>query len=70
MTIGFRQQNYTVNEEDGSVTLIILLISGTLERDVTVPFFTSSGTATEEGINNVLDNYLKFYCLSKCNVQF
>ena len=50
VTIGFRPQNYTVNEEDGSVTFTILLISGTLERDVTVPFFTSSGTATEEGI--------------------
>ena len=52
VTIGFRPQNYTVNEEDYSVTFIILLISGTMERDVTVPFFTSSGTATEEGDNN------------------
>lgn len=49
VTVGFNQVNYTVNEEDGSVTLSVALLSGILERNITVPFFTSSGTATQEG---------------------
>ena len=51
-------QDYTRNEEDGYVLLNIRLLSGTLEREVTVPFFTSSGTATEEGVKNDLDKFL------------
>ncbi len=50
MTIGFRPQNYTVNEVDGTVRLSVILIRGTLERSVSVLFATSSGTATEEGV--------------------
>ena len=39
-----------MNEVAGSVTLVVELIQGTLETDVTVPFTTRSGTATEEGM--------------------
>lgn len=49
VTVGFAPQNYTVSEEGGSVNLVVMLLQGTLERDISVPFFTSSGTATETG---------------------
>ena len=42
--------NYTVNEVDGSVTLLAMLLSGTLEREVTVQFSTVSASATETGM--------------------
>ena len=40
-----------VNEADGQVTLRFEVLSGTLERTVTVMFETESGTATEESKN-------------------
>ncbi len=49
VTVGFAPQNYTVSEEGGSVNLVVMLLQGTLERNISVPFFTSSGTATETG---------------------
>ncbi len=49
VTVGFAPQNYTVSEEGGSVNLVVMLLQGTLERDISVPFLTSSGTATETG---------------------
>ena len=42
--------NYTVNEVDGSVTLLAILLSGTLEREVTVQFSTVSASANETGM--------------------
>ena len=38
-----------MNEVDGSVRVLVSLISGTLERNVTVRYFTSPGLATETG---------------------
>ena len=43
--------NYTVNEVDSSVTLLAMLLSGTLEREVTVQFSTISSSATETGMS-------------------
>ena len=45
MTIGFDPESYIVGEADGSATLTVRLISGTLERNVTVFFETNPGTA-------------------------
>ena len=49
VTIGFDPDDYTVNETDGSVTLMVRLISGILERDVIVNFETTPGSATSAG---------------------
>ena len=46
VTVGFVPENYTVDENDVSVTLSVELIQGTLERNITV---TTPGTATETG---------------------
>ena len=50
VTVGFDPTTYSVNEVDGFVELSVLLLQGTLERDITVQFFTSSGSATEESM--------------------
>jgi len=47
--VGFRPETYTVNEVAGSIQISVALLNGSLERDVTVPYFTSSGSATESG---------------------
>ena len=49
MRIGFDPEEYAVRETDGQAVLMVRLISGTLERDVTVLFETSPGSATEAG---------------------
>ncbi len=49
MTVGFNPEIYSVREMDGQAVLSVELLSGILERDVTVDFFTMSDTATEEG---------------------
>ena len=54
MTVGFVPVDYTVNEVDGLVNLGVSLLSGTLEREVTVQFSTSSGTATIDGMDATL----------------
>ena len=46
MTIGFLPVNYTVNENEGSVTLSVQLLNGELARDVEVELSTGDGTAT------------------------
>ena len=51
VTVGFSQMNYTVNEVDSSVTLLAMLLSGTLEREVTVQFSTVTASATETGMS-------------------
>lgn len=45
MTIGFNSIDYTVGEAEGEATLFVVLISGELERNVTVMFDTKPGTA-------------------------
>ena len=45
MVIGFVPDSYTVNENEGSVTLTVRVISGTLDRDVEVVFFTQNDQA-------------------------
>ena len=49
VTIGFDPDEYTFSEPDGSVTLMVRLISGVLEREVVVDFETSPGSATSAG---------------------
>ncbi len=48
--MGFQPVNYTFNEVDGFAQLTVVILRGGLERDVTVQFSTSSGTATEQGL--------------------
>ena len=42
VTIGFNPENYTVNE-GGDVTLMIKVLSGTLQREVEVRLTTNEG---------------------------
>jgi len=49
VTVGFDPVTYFVNEVDGFAELSVVLLEGELERDITVQFSTSSGSATEEG---------------------
>lgn len=49
MTIGFDPSEYVVREGDGEAGLIVSLLEGTLERNVTVEFSTAPGSATEDG---------------------
>jgi hypothetical protein len=49
ITVGFNPDNYEVNEVDGQVELIVEVINGTLERNVSILFETSPGEATEAG---------------------
>ena len=49
MTIGFDPEDYFVNEADGSVSLMVRLINGVLEREAVVAFETSPGSATSAG---------------------
>ena len=46
VVIGFRPDVYTVSELEGSVTLTVEVISGQLDREVTVSFATRQDTAT------------------------
>ena len=43
--IGFVHANYTVDEEDGTVSLIVEVISGSLSIDVLVTLRTTDGKA-------------------------
>ena len=49
VTIGFDPDQYFTNEADGSVSLMVRLISGVLEREIVVDFETSPGSATSAG---------------------
>ena len=60
VTIGFDPDQYTVSEPDGTVTLMVRLINGVLERDITVDFETSPGTATSAGNLNKRKSSLDF----------
>ena len=46
MRIGFQPVEYEVSEGDGFVVLNILLLSGTLDRDLVVLFQTDPESAT------------------------
>ena len=47
---GFDPVQYRVNEGAGSVTLFVVLLEGTLEREVNLQFTTVEGTAIASGI--------------------
>ncbi len=49
VTIGLEETTFTVDEGE-LVEVCVILISGTLEREVTVTLTTSDGTATATGI--------------------
>ena len=46
VTIGFLPVDYTVNENEGSVTLIVQLLNGELARNVEVELSTGDSTAS------------------------
>ena len=46
VTIGFDPDQYSVNEDDGSVSLTVRVLAGELARAVSVNFFTVDGSAT------------------------
>ena len=54
VVVGFDPTEYEVDEDDGSVTLTVHLISGVLERNVTVFFQTGPGNATSAGTSNLI----------------
>ena len=41
-TIGFTPESYTVNEEGGTVTLTVTVLSGMLQRPVEICFSTAT----------------------------
>ena len=43
--MGFVSANYTVDEEDGTVSLIVEVISGSLSTDILVTLRTTDGQA-------------------------
>ena len=47
--IGFERSLYEVDEEDGSVTVAVRVLEGTLANDVEVLLTTTDGTATSSG---------------------
>ena len=47
---GFDPVQYRVNEGAGSVTLFVVLLEGTLEREINLQFTTVKGTAIASGI--------------------
>ena len=49
VTIGFVPNEYNVSENGGSITLMVGLINGVLERGVIVNFMTKPDTATSTG---------------------
>ena len=48
ITVGFDPTNYEVNEADGTAVLSVVLLNGTLERDVTVLFETAPDSSTQD----------------------
>ena len=44
--IGFEESVYRVEEEDGEVTVFVMILSGELTSDVDIAFTTESGTAS------------------------
>ena len=55
--VGFDPDSYTVSEADGTATLTVKVISGTLQTQVSADFSTSPDTALGK-----LVDYLKFVC--------
>ena len=49
VTIGFQPEEYTVAENDGAITLFVVLLAGSLQRNVSVDLQTIPGTATMAG---------------------
>jgi hypothetical protein len=45
VTIGLERPTYSVDEEDGTVEVCAVLLSGSLERTVSVTLSTSDGSA-------------------------
>ncbi len=45
VVIGFDRTSYSVDEEDGVVSVTVLVISGRLEKDIDVRLFTTDDSA-------------------------
>ena len=58
--IGFEETEYTVQENGGSVSVVVSLLDGQLSDDVTVVFTTEDGTATRTCEASIF----QFFCLT------
>ena len=47
--IGFESTEYVVDEDDGSVTVVVSILDGELSGDVLVNISTTDGSATSSG---------------------
>ena len=68
VTFGFDPVQYRVNEDAGTVTLFVMLLDGSLEKEVNLQFSIVEGTAMASGIvkiNLVYNSHLR-----DTNVQF
>ena len=45
VTVGFEPPDYVVDENNGTVTVHAIIISGTLEREICLQFSTVTGSA-------------------------
>ena len=52
--IGFDPETYCVREDAGFAIVTVKVLMGTLGREVTVDFFTTSGTATSKSVKEDL----------------
>ena len=50
VTIGFNRTAYSVSEDAGSVTVMLSVQTGALDRDVIVTLSTINGTALRESL--------------------
>ena len=61
VTIGFNITEYSVSEDDVSVSATVSVLSGILARDVSVRVFTSDDSATSEGGCSFMYSFLLTY---------
>jgi hypothetical protein len=52
LVIGFDPTVYSVNEDDGMVTLEVAVLDGVLDTDITIQLATGDGSATCKLNNN------------------
>ena len=50
--IGFEEEMYVGNENDGTVEVAVVLLRGTLSREVEVRLYTADGTARSKSLSS------------------
>ena len=63
---GFGPLQYRVSEGAASVTLFVMLFNGTLEREVSLQFSTTEGTAMASGIVKIKYKILTSVVVISC----